>query len=65
MSVVPDGTVTELELAADEPAWVTGGTPPPEGACAEPRTSVPVLADDVQLADVFSGGAGEVFSPFR
>ena len=37
MSEVPEGTVSELEPAV-APACVTGGTPPPLGAWAEPRT---------------------------
>src|SRR5262249_52381678 len=35
------------------------------GACAEPRTSIPLLAGEVHRALVFSGGAGEVSRPLR
>ena len=35
------------------------------GACAEPRTSIPLLAGEVHRALVFSGGPGEVSSPLR
>src|SRR6202011_795320 len=45
------------------PAGTAGGTPPPDGAFADPRTSTPLLAGSVQLALAFSGGPGEVSRP--
>src|SRR6516165_3509051 len=36
-----------------------------EGACAEPRTLIPLLAGEVHRAWVFSGGPGEVSRPLR
>src|SRR5262252_1538561 len=36
-----------------------------DGACAEPRTLIPLLAGEVHRAWVFSGGPGEVSSPLR
>jgi hypothetical protein len=40
------------------PDEAADGTPPPGGAFAEPRTSVPLLGGEVHLALVFSGGPG-------
>src|SRR5262249_54779636 len=36
-----------------------------DGACAEPRTLIPLLAGEVHRAPVFSGGPGAVASPLR
>ena len=47
------------------PGEAAGGTPPPGGAFAEPRTFIPLLGGEVHLALVFSGGPGEVSSPLR
>src|SRR5258708_23104579 len=48
-----------------EPGCAGSGTPPPEGALAEPRTSIPLEAGLAQRAAVFSPGPGEVSSPLR
>src|SRR5438552_3816083 len=47
------------------PEEAAGGTPPPDGALAEPRTSIPLLAGEAHRAPVFSGGPAEVSSPLR
>src|SRR5215831_14302521 len=47
------------------PGAAAGGTPPPDGAFAEPRTPIPLLGGEVHLALVFSGGPGEVSRPLR
>src|SRR6185437_2541183 len=46
------------------PGCAAGGTAPPDGAFAVPRTSTPLLAGSVQPAAVLSG-AGDVSSPLR
>jgi hypothetical protein len=56
---------SETEGSDRAPGRAGSGTAPPPGACAEPRTPIPLDAGAVQRAPVFGAGAGLRSVPSR